>query len=719
MSRLNHVRSFSLTVLATLVACSGGGDSDSGSIKTGGNFQVLQTDPVTNGRLYLNDPIQIDFSNPVDLDTADLSTVSFQVFDQLGNPVTEQVAGDFSLARSPGDAEVGRRLRFVPRFPTNDTYDNGGFRPGRTYYVQLVGGNRLNGTVLRDTSGRGLVAPVSFRFSTAEGTAPAQLFRNSAAGGPRRAGLGFTPQRDPALTLILNKLGQPPLEIRLLFDQPLNPSTTNLPLAFDSNPLLRNVNARGRVFLEYDDPVLGANTWLPTEAELEENRLDGATVVLRPIGVLPNNATVRVIVESSLEDISGESNVSNAAYDRVFGTFLTRRAYEQQFDAIVEDFQDADSLDLAAAFAEPVADVGPGYLKAGFAFEGTPTNLEFDPSLQEVILNTNFTQVTPKNGVPYNVSGGVFNFKSVHIRQGRTVRGQGTNPMVWLVAGNFLVEGTLTVRGGDGQRSTAIGSANVPKTGGYGACGGGDGGAGSPSAVQRDEVGATGNGPLQQALQGGTGGRLSCTAGCNRGSGGGGGALATQGDPNYHTKTQPVSQTNPQPIFPQQDGTGGLGCTGIGGSASRQLTGGTSGPTVFVDSRDDNNFWGSAINFRTGLRITGELATPLGGGGGGGGGDLSYNTSCNIGDVNFWNDSSGGGGGGGGGVLIVKALGEIVITESGRVSADGGSGGGGQDNGTCTKAGGGGAGAGGMVILMSAKRIEIQVHGGNSTVSPF
>ena len=720
MNRVTHARTLSLAVLAALAACSGGDTATpAGTVKTGGSFVVLQTDPVTNGRLYLNDPVQFDFSNPVNLETADLNTVTFQAFDQLGNALNEQMYGTFALAKSPGDTAVGRRLQFIPTFPTRDGFDNGSFKPGRTYLVQVIGGDRINGTAVRDTGGKILERAASFRFSTAEGTTPAQLFRNSAAGGPRRAavdGLEVGP-REGGL-VVLNKQGQQSVEVRLNFDQPLNPNSNNVPVAFDGDPLVRDINARGRVFLEYDDPVLGTSTWIPTEVELESNRLDGATLVLRPIGVLPNHATIRVIVESSLEDISGESNVANAAYQRVFGTFETKRAYEQQFDAIVEDFADASNLDLAASFAEPVAEVGPGYVKAGFAFEGTPTNLEFEPLVPEVVLNTNFTQVTPKVGPAYNVSGGVFNFKRVRIPQNTTVRGQGTNPMVWLVSGNFEVEGTLTVRGGDGTIADSIGSANFAKPGGYGACGGGDGGAGSPSGTLRDEVGGTGNGPLQQPFKGGTGGRLSCFAGCNRGSGGGGGALATQGDPNYKSKTQPVGATNPQPIFQQQTGTGGQGCTGIGGAASRQLGGGTPGAAVFVDSRDDNNYWGSAINFRESLRITGELSVPIGGGGGGGGGDLSYNLSCTPTDVNFANDGSGGGGGGGGGVLIVKALGDIIIKSTGRISADGGSGAAGELA-SSTRGGGGGGGAGGMVVLMSASRIEINVHGGNSTVSPF
>tara|TARA_R110002072_G_scaffold46591_10_gene129122 strand:- start:124763 stop:128278 length:3516 start_codon:yes stop_codon:yes gene_type:complete len=727
MTRLSSARLFSLAALAVFASCSGSGSS-TGGLKTGGDFIVLSTEPSDNAQLFLNDPISIDFSNPVDLDSVDLTTFSFQVFDQIGNTVAEPVAGSFQLAASPGDTTIGRRLQFVPVLPTNNLYTNGGFRPGRTYQVQLVGGNRNNGTVLRDTGGKSLAVPKSFRFSTADGTTPGALFSNTKAGGPRRVGFEITPTPDTT-GVVLNKLGGPPVEIRLLFDQPLNPSSANVPVAVVTDPVLRNSNSRGRAFLEYDDPVFGDNRWIPADAELEFNGVAGSTLVLRPLGVLPNNAQIRVIMERTLEDISGESNVANVAFQRIFGTFRTKRSYEQQFDGIVDNFLTSSNIDTTAAFSEPAAEVGPGYLKAGFNFEGTVTGAEFEPTAPETVLNTNFTLVTPKNGSAYNVSGGVFNFNSVTIPAGKIVRGQGTNPMVWLVSGTFDVAGTLSVRGGNGQAVNTSGNANVAKAGGAGVCGGGDGGAGSPSSVARDLAGGTGNGPSQVAGRGGRGGTLSCTAGCGRGAGGGGGSLATQGDPNFKQKIRPAGSVvigtgtpppvNPFAIFQQQNGTGGNGCVGLGGRVTRNLEGAVAGPTVFVDARTDNNYWGVGVRYDTSLRITGELALPIGGGGGGGGGDLSYNSDCGVDDPNFGNDSSGGGGGGGGGVLIVKALGPIIIRESGTISADGGSGGGGEPSSSSTAGGGGGGGSGGMVVLMSADSIEINARGNTFTNNDY
>ena len=463
MTRVSSARLFSLATLAVLSACSGSGSS-TGGVKTGGDFVVLSTEPVDNGQLFLNDPIRIDFSNPIDLDSVDLSTFSFQVFNQIGDPVAEPVAGFFEVGTSPGDAQPGRRLGFVPVLPTNDLYTNGGFRPGRTYEVQLVAGNRNNGTVLRDTGGKALALATTFRFKTSDGTTPGQLFRNTAGGGPRRTAFEISPQDTSGVAL--NKLGAPPVEIRLRFDQPLNPSSTNVPVAVDTNPLTRNSNSRGRVYLEYDDPDSGNNSWIPADAELESNEITGATMVLRPLGVLPNNADIRVIVERTLEDISGESNVAAVAYERIFARFKTKRSYEQQFDGLVDSFLESNSVDMTAVFSEPAGEVGPGYLRAGFDFEGSVTGAIFDPSAPDTVLNTNFTLVDPANGPAFNVSGGVFNFASVNIGANKTVRGQGTNPMVWLVGGDFEVAGTLSVEGGKGEAVDTSGNANVRKPGG-------------------------------------------------------------------------------------------------------------------------------------------------------------------------------------------------------------------------------------------------------------
>lgn len=719
--------------LSLLAACGGGGGGPVGEGRAGGDFVLEATEPADGATIFLNDPIAFDFTQEVDLDSANLTTVSFAVLDEVGVPTTEYVTGTFQLGTKPGDAEPGRRLLFVPSYPDNEDLDNGGFRPGARYRVQLVGGKEQNGTELRAASGRGLERPVTIGFTTVEGTQPAQLFRNPRAGGPVR--VGFDVSTATSLDQVpLGLMGAPPVQVRLTFDQALNPRSANLPVALDTDPMVLDEADRGRIYLEYKDPVLDDPfdaedfTWIPAVVSIERNDLDGAAVVLEPIGVLPNNADVRCIVEATVEDIAGENNLDNASYQRVFGSFRTRSAYEQQWNAVVEDFRDLRNIDFGAVFPESVAEVGAGFLRAGFDFGGNATTLDYRPLANEVVLNTAFTQVVPENGLPFTVNGGVFRFRDVTIPQGVRVVGQGPNPMIWRCSGRFTVEGTLTVDGGDGARVDTLRAANFAKAGGVGSCGGGNGGEGSPSGTGRDQTGAAGRGGGQVAGRGGRGGLISCSLACytntsptfyngsGGGSGGGGGGMATRGDENWLNITQqqleaiqPNSSVSAETAFQQVYGFGGSGCSGGSGTRAQFLGGGEPGDLAFSDARADNNFWGSAIDLNRRLRITGELTVPTGGGGGGGGGD-----TCAPDGQPWFTDFSGGGGGGGGGVLIVQALEEIRIAASGRISADGGDGGGGEQAGNCGNAGGGGGGAGGMVVLMSAKAIQIEAHGNSS-----
>ena len=163
MRRYRCVAFSSLFVVTAVFgsACSSSSDGDIGGVGSRGEFVLKGTVPVEGATIFLNDPIAFDFSEPVDLESADLQTVAFSVLNEQGVPNTEYVNGTFTLAASPGDEEVGRRLLFVPRYATDDAFQNGGFRAGTRYRVQLVGGIQQNGTVLRSTLGNGLEQPKS------------------------------------------------------------------------------------------------------------------------------------------------------------------------------------------------------------------------------------------------------------------------------------------------------------------------------------------------------------------------------------------------------------------------------------------------------------------------------------------------------------------------------------------------------------------------------
>lgn len=699
---------------------SGGGTSNVGG--TGGDFLLLRVTPPDNASLFLNDAIRFDFSQVVDLSTADLNSISFNVFDLTGTALGEQPRGFFRVGTAPGDAVPGRRLEFVPLLPTDDLFSNGGFKPGRRYVVQLVGGDRRNGVVLRDVRGRELNQPISFSYTTVDGSSAGELFRNTRPGGPRRVAFEVSPS-----TLMANgeRVVEPsfnasaPLEVRLTFDQPVNPQSVNVPAAIDLDSRTRSPGRRGRVFLEYDDPSLGGDdTWIPAEVELERNDLEGSVIVLRPIGVLPTNASIDVRVLNTFEDMAGESNVADAAYSSLFGRFVVEPRHAPQFDAFVERFDGAGAVDLDTPFLEPVAEMTENGLRASLSFEGEDAAADYEPSVQDTILNTDFTQVTLRSGRNVNVSGGVFQFRNVNIPAGFTVTGEGSNPMVWLVTGDMTIAGTLRVNGGRGEAVTST-SADLPSAAGVGQCGGGRGGRGSVLTTARTESAESGFGPNNLTDGGGEGGQHSCRASslnnCRIGSGGGGGSFATKGDSDFYTTFARFRGTTTG-LFDAMSGDGRVGCQNK--SPTNQGVGpGSAGPVGYLDADENNNFFGTAIRFSpTGVpasRLLGELASLRGGSGGGGGGDGA--TDCNS-QTNWRTDAKGGGGGGGAGILVIKCLGKVRILRNGQISADGGSGGGGYPNGTSaagstTAAGaGGGGGSGGMVVVMCSQ-LDIVRHG--------
>src|SRR5262245_59997949 len=109
MKRFEAASLLSLASLAALAACSGGGSGVTAESTTGGDFLLLRTEPVNGGTIFLNDPIAMDFSNEVNLDSANLTTVQFLALDQSGNPSQDLVSGNFLLGTSPGDTDAGRR----------------------------------------------------------------------------------------------------------------------------------------------------------------------------------------------------------------------------------------------------------------------------------------------------------------------------------------------------------------------------------------------------------------------------------------------------------------------------------------------------------------------------------------------------------------------------------------------------------------------------------
>lgn len=682
-------------VLALPLVLAGCAGSGSGDQVAGGAFVVLSTYPENNGRIFLNESVRIEFSNPVDLATANFNSVAFLVRDGNGNPLSESVVGTFRHGTNDSGMTDRRILEFVPRLATNDTYSDGGFRGGRQYLLSLINASNGAAPTLRDADGRQLSESTPVRgmsFTTASGSTPQELFLDRQAGGPRIVSVDVTPKLSDRVAL--NDLGGIPVEFSVRFNQALNPASTNVPLRQPIDPTRDAVRQPGKIFLEYDDPQLGTKRWVRAAVEMPTNSLTDAVVTLRPDGILPNDAEIRLIVENSLQDIAGESNSREPNYQRVVSTFKTEARHAVQFDAVVFDFESSDYSDPDAAFRDPPADIVDGELRASFTFDGIETPLNYEPNAATNVLSTDFTTLVPSNGLPFDVVGGVFRINDIFIRRGVTVRGVGSNPMVWLASGDVRIDGHLHVNGGDGSQVDTLNGANFPTAAGAGVCTGGNGGQGSPNTSNTSPKGQDGAGPFQRPGEGGRGGGTACGTTSGYGAGGGGGSHAQVGDVEFTT------------VFDADPLANGVGGPGSGGTGA---IGGQPMPSIFVDSSKDNDFWGRGFTTE-GEVIVGELKSPRGGGGGGGGGDRSPSAQCSAGPVNFVNDEKGGGGGGGAGVLVIRALGTITVGPDGLISADGGRGGGGEDAGGSRQGGGGAGGAGGMVVL-EASRVIIYQHG--------
>ncbi len=238
-----------------------------------------------------------------------------------------------------------------------------------------------------------------------------------------------------------------------------------------------------------------------------------------------------------------------------------------------------------------------------------------------------------------------YQFTTFNLENGYTLKPVGSAPLEIKVQGAVLIEGTIDLRGGDGEDvNTTL--TTIP-SGGTAAAGGGAGGNGGQGSTASNGSDGT---PTNSDADGmGLGGGASASAVLGDGSGGGGGG----GHANL-----PASH----------NGENG----GVGGG-----TGGLGGPQFgFTDP---------------------YVTEFVGGSGGGGGGGY------NLGAVNA--QSSGGAGGGGGGALRLMAASIEVAAVTGKILATGGSGGS-QAN-ADTHAGAGGGGAGGTVVLFSREDIVI------------
>ncbi len=310
-----------------------------------------------------------------------------------------------------------------------------------------------------------------------------------------------------------------------------------------------------------------------------------------------------------------------------------------------EEIESPDVQTAAGSIEEPFDDSAMADPAATTALWGTNSTLtpaatgfgdgsdgEFAP-LVDVVLDS---------------ANGPFQYTSLHIPEGVTVAASGDAPLEILVQGEALVEGLISVAGGDGDHALGVDGGNAP-LGGLGSAGGAHGGNGAAGGL---EEGLDGSGTGL-----GTGGvSTAVVTFVSPGGGGGFGALGADG-------------------MAFNGGAAGTGGADYGSSDLDVVEGGSGGGGGGPYDRTPGNPGGGG----NGL-VDSDDAPGAGGGGGGGaialraGGAITVSGQIDADGGNGGiGDFSGGGGGGSGGAILLETAAKLTLAE-GILSARGGKG---------------------------------------------
>lgn len=249
---------------------------------------------------------------------------------------------------------------------------------------------------------------------------------------------------------------------------------------------------------------------------------------------------------------------------------------------------------------------------------------------QQSLAQLSFNTGTGADGI-YNAAsnttlvGGTYNFTDFTIQPGVVVTVTGTTPLIIRCTGSALIDGQLSVNGGNGSDGVTFSSAGI---GGQGVSGGGNGGNGTYSTSllgmpAEDGVGDGGVGNKGNNWSGGGGGGYANVGGNASGASNG------AGGPAYGN----VAVTNLPGGSGGGGGSGGFNCGSGGGGAGGGLV---------------------VINAATSITINGSISSNGGNGG-----------SDGVGNC-------GGGGGGSGGTIWLASP---SFVHNGSLSAIGGAGG--------------------------------------------
>ena len=721
--------------LCALLAACGGGGTAGGPDAGGSSLQLVSFLQDGLDNVALNTRLEFHFSAALDAGSVTDATVQIRG----GNALGHAAHGTFEID--------GATLRFVPDLAGLCDLSDGGLRPDTSYTVTLAGSPV--DPPLRDVGGRALSETITLDFHTLDEADPALFEEPTPGAGPLEVTQATPANGSEAVTvadgnrivLTINANLRPCSvsagSVRLLMVQigdidafvPAEGGTGNAsgfatpggdtsdqdpsdPFSWGDATALPNVTtvpipqtipARVRVVQSFDEtqivvtPDFGASP-IPSQGRSR----------------FPENALLVLHVTASVESYSGKRLTPFIL------AFTTQNLPAQENEYTLEN-EGETPYDADVTTADVDSARAPGRVQGFLLFAGNgdngsnhlqpslpqsdtacSTNYQdddgtldhFDPS-SDVLLDTGSSPNACANDVDGSLAV-VWEFKTLRVRSGVTVRIVGRNPAMILVQGDAHIEagGRLLVRGdGLGGAPQGAGEGGKDATtsdgteGGAGVAGGGDGGS-SPEGFGTSTPARYGEHGAQGYYHDPTTGALASDVGSAGGSGGGHGNISAR----WNEQINPSNRNTP---------SGGGGGHATGGQAGTAL--GTGESPVSLDDTVDGaagGTYGSAA---------GHMQTPEAGSGGGAGGELRP-FSANIGR------GPGGAGGAGGGFLDVTCGGTLTVLGTiDAAGADGGSNAGGLFNPNYAwnpGTGGGGGGSGGGIRLLTPNDIVL----GASTV---
>ncbi|MDJ0974625.1 MAG: Ig-like domain-containing protein [Planctomycetota bacterium] len=764
-ARLRHT----LVVLALAVALCGmtscgGGKGGPGPGGDGQGLVLLSFLQANVDNVALNTILQWRFSEPVN--AATVTSASIQI--REGPSFGRNVPGTFIVS---GDV-----VTFEPRLASLCDLSDGAFDADTDYRVQLIGWPEE--FAIQNTSGQKLDTTTTWQFHTRSETDPAKFTDQVAGTTPTVTGM--TPSTGAEATDVGSAGNRQRIVVTL--SENVDPCTVSSATVIVEVPEVGGTygqsvpvpggNLSGFVTggadtsdrAPTDHYSWGSDTgsaWpggvqrLPASVHLVQD-FNQTQIVISPLhgqdplqpelgGILPENALLVVRLTTNIADFGGQflspfiGSFTTQNLDNPPGQITIENEGETPYNesSTTADVNSARSPSLVQGFLLFAGDGDNGPIldqpslpesdasgcTAPFQLNDTARDM-FDPS-GNINLDTGAS-----NSCVNSTDGStavIWEFATLRVRSGVTVRIVGSNPAILLVSGDAVVEagGRILGRGDQangapqGRGQAGASTTTSGSTGGTGVAGGGNGGSclsGNGTSVPARYSGS--------GLQGYymTGSNVNPSVGTDTGPGCGHG----------NSSVRWGAQTNPNNRNSPGGGGGGHASAGTDG----QTLGSGSAPTT-LDLAADGLGGGEYGNSNDTLRkaeagsgggaggeirpFTGNAGRGTGGAGGAGGGFLDITAGGDISifgtiDVagspggsgatqpfnpNYtWQPGTGGGGGGSGGGLRLLTPNDITLGPLAVVTAAGGPGGaGGQSQGNQPPVNAGGNGGLGRLVF--------------------